>query len=70
MDWDGIKAWRDYRIRVKEQWRELTDGDLDQIEWSFEALSGRLQNRYGLSKGQAERQIEDWMQRWLLVALA
>lgn len=65
MNWDRIQgSWREFKGNVKEQWGKLTDDDLDQIEGNREALAGRLQNRYGIAKDEAERQIDDWMSRW------
>jgi uncharacterized protein YjbJ (UPF0337 family) len=40
---------------VKEKWGKLTDDDLDVIEGKKDQLVGRLQERYGYSKEQAEK---------------
>ena len=65
MNWDRIAgSWKEFRGRVKEQWGKLTDDDLDQIDGKRDALAGRLQNRYGMAKDEADRQIDDWMRRW------
>jgi uncharacterized protein YjbJ (UPF0337 family) len=65
MNWDRIEGgWMEFKGRVKEQWGKLTDDDLDQIDGKREALAGRLQNRYGMAKDEADRQIDDWMRRW------
>ena len=40
---------------MKEQWDKLTDDDLDVIEGKRDQLSGRLQQRYGYAKEEAER---------------
>ena len=58
MNWDRIQgAWREYKGKAKQQWGKLTDDDLDQIEGNREELAGRLQNRYGIAKDEAERQL-------------
>ena len=65
MNWDRIQgAWREYKGKPKQQWGKLTDDDLDQIEGNREELAGRLQNRYGIAKDEAERQIDEWSGRW------
>ena len=65
MNWDRIQgAWREYKGKAKQQWGKLTDDDLDQIEGNREELAGRLQNRYGIAKDEAERQIDEWSGRW------
>lgn len=50
-------------FRTKEQWGKLTDDDLDIIEGKRDQLIGKLQERYGLSKDEAERQIDDFHSR-------
>jgi uncharacterized protein YjbJ (UPF0337 family) len=43
---------------VKEKWGKLTDDDLDVIEGKQDQLVGRLQERYGYSKEQAEKELQ------------
>ena len=45
---------------VKEKWGKLTDDDLDVIEGKKDQLVGRLQERYGYSKEQAEKELDIW----------
>jgi uncharacterized protein YjbJ (UPF0337 family) len=45
---------------VKQKWGELTNDDLDQIEGSRDKLVGRVQERYGHSKEDAERDVDNW----------
>jgi uncharacterized protein YjbJ (UPF0337 family) len=58
MNWDTVKGdWKQFRGKIKEQWGKLTDDDLDRIEGKRDQLLGAVQKRYGLAKGEAERQI-------------
>lgn len=62
MNWDQIKGrWQQFRGSVKEQWGKLTDDDLDVIDGQREQLVGRLQERYGMAREQAEHAIEEWL---------
>jgi uncharacterized protein YjbJ (UPF0337 family) len=45
---------------VKEKWGKLTDDDLEVIEGKKDQLIGRLQERYGYSKEQAEKELNSW----------
>jgi uncharacterized protein YjbJ (UPF0337 family) len=64
MNWDRIEGnWKQFKGSVKEQWGKLTDDDLDVAEGRRDKLVGRIQERYGLAKDEAERQIDDWVQR-------
>ncbi|TIX48694.1 MAG: CsbD family protein, partial [Mesorhizobium sp.] len=49
-----------FKGQAKEQWGDLTDDDLDRIEGNRDQLAGRIQERYGIAKEEAERQIDDW----------
>jgi uncharacterized protein YjbJ (UPF0337 family) len=50
--------WKQIRGRVKEWWGNLTDDDLDVIDGKRDMLVGKLQERYGYAKAQAEREID------------
>jgi uncharacterized protein YjbJ (UPF0337 family) len=47
--------------KVREQWGKLTDDDVDQIQGRAEQLIGKLQNRYGIARDEAQRQFDAWM---------
>ena len=42
--------------------RSITNDDVDVIEGKRKELSGRLQQRYGYAKDQAEREIDTWLE--------
>ena len=61
MNWDQIEGkWRQIKGQVREQWWKFTDDDLDFIAGKREQFLGRLQERYGLDKAEAERRLEEW----------
>jgi len=47
----------------REQWGKLTDDEIDQLEGRSEQLAGKLQERYGLARDEAERQAKDFRSR-------
>jgi uncharacterized protein YjbJ (UPF0337 family) len=62
MNWDQIAGnWKQFKGKIRQQWGKLTDDDLAQIEGKETELAGRLQERYGISKEQAEREIKNWV---------
>jgi uncharacterized protein YjbJ (UPF0337 family) len=64
MNWDRIKgSWNEYKGKAKQQWGKLTDDDLDVVDGRREELAGKIQNRYGIAKDEAERQIDEWQNR-------
>jgi len=61
MNWDVIKGeWKQFNGKVREKWGKLTDDDLTVIGGMKDQLVGKLQERYGYAKGQAEREIDDF----------
>ena len=61
MDWDRISGnWNRHRGRVKGRWTRLTDEDLDTVRGDRELLIGRLQERYGYTRAEAEREVNEW----------
>jgi uncharacterized protein YjbJ (UPF0337 family) len=62
MAWDRIEGnWKQFKGTVQKQWGKLTDDDLDVIAGRQEELAGRIQQRYGIEKDEAHRQISEWM---------
>ena len=61
MEWEEIKAkWLQFKGSAKQEWGKLTDDDLDYIAGTRDRLVGRLQEKYGVSKEEAERRAEKW----------
>jgi uncharacterized protein YjbJ (UPF0337 family) len=58
MNWDQIEGkWKQLKGRVRETWGDLTDDDLDSIGGKRDRLAGLVQEKYGVAKDEAERQI-------------
>ncbi len=45
---------------MKEKWGKLTDDDMQVIEGKRDQLVGKIQERYGYAKDQAEKEVTDW----------
>jgi uncharacterized protein YjbJ (UPF0337 family) len=59
MNWDVPKGnWKQFTGKVKQKWGKLTDDDLTAIGGKRDELVGRLQQRYGYEKDQAERELD------------
>jgi uncharacterized protein YjbJ (UPF0337 family) len=64
MNQDRIHGrWKQLKGKVKEQWGKLTDDDLDVIAGRRDQLLGRIQQRHGLAKDEATRQVDDFERR-------
>ena len=61
MNWDQVQGkWKQVKGAAKTRWGKLTDDDLDVIAGQRDQLVGRVQERYGIAKDEAQRQVEDW----------
>jgi len=64
MNWDRIEGnWKQLTGKVKEQWGKLTEDDLKVVGGKQDQLVGRIQERYGIAKDEAERQVNSWVNR-------
>ncbi|MCC2673687.1 MAG: ral stress protein CsbD [Ramlibacter sp.] len=64
MNQDRIQGrWKQLKGKVKEQWGRLTEDDLDVIDGRRDQLLGRIQQRHGVAKDEAVRQVSDWESR-------
>jgi uncharacterized protein YjbJ (UPF0337 family) len=62
MNRDTLKGqWKQLKGEAKQRWGKLTDDELDQVEGSFDKLVGRIQERYGYQRDQAEREIDEFL---------
>ena len=61
MDWERISAnWAHWRDRVRERWSRLTEVELTAVAGRRDVLLARIQEVYGLSREETERQLLNW----------
>ena len=64
MNWDRIEGnWKQFKGNVVQQWGKLTDDELNVIAGRRDLLLGRIQELYGISKDETEKQLTDWEKR-------
>jgi uncharacterized protein YjbJ (UPF0337 family) len=62
MNWDQVEGkWKQYSGKAKEKWGKLTDDDLAVIHGQRDQLIGKIQERYGLVKEEATRQVDEFV---------
>jgi uncharacterized protein YjbJ (UPF0337 family) len=67
MNWDQIEGkWKQLRGEMKAKWGRLTDDELDVIAGNRDKLIGKLQEKHGLNREQAERELDEW-QRYVRI---
>ena len=61
MNWDRIEGnWKQYKGKARQKWGELTNDDLDVVKGKKDQLIGRLQERKGIARDEAEREVDAW----------
>jgi uncharacterized protein YjbJ (UPF0337 family) len=61
MNWDRIEGnWKQVKGLAIEKWGKLTDDDVDVVAGRRDQLAGKIQERYGMAKADAEKQVADW----------
>lgn len=64
MAWDAIEGkWKQFEGSVREEFGKLTDDDMAEIAGKKDRLVGKLQERYGYVKTEAEKAVNDWLSR-------
>ncbi len=62
MNWDVMKGqWNQMTGKIKAKWGKLTDDDLTTIAGKKDQFIGKLQERYGYKKDQAEREVDNFL---------
>jgi uncharacterized protein YjbJ (UPF0337 family) len=60
MNWEQIRGnWEKAKGELKVRWGKLTDDDVAQIGGERDKLVGRLQELYGITKEEAEKQVDE-----------
>jgi uncharacterized protein YjbJ (UPF0337 family) len=52
--------WHQLKGKIKEKWGKLTDDDIATINGKYEQFLGKLMQKYGYSKEQAEKESNNW----------
>jgi uncharacterized protein YjbJ (UPF0337 family) len=53
-------SWTVLKGKIQEKWGKLTSDDLDVIEGDRKQMAGRIQQRYGYTKEQAQKHLDEW----------
>ncbi len=60
MNWDQVEGkWEQFKGKLRQQWAKLTDDDLEYMRGGRDRVVGRLKERYGLAKDDAEKKLDE-----------
>jgi len=61
MNSDMLKGnWEQVKGHVQKKWGELTNDELDEINGNRKILAGKIQERYGRARDEAESEIDEF----------
>jgi uncharacterized protein YjbJ (UPF0337 family) len=61
MNWDQIAGnWKQVKGAVRKKWGKLTDDDVDVIAGKRDILLGKIQERQGIAREEAEKELNAW----------
>lgn len=63
MNWDQIEGtWKQFSGSARERWGKFTDDDIQTLTGKKDHIVGKIQERYGIAKEEAEKQADAWSQ--------
>lgn len=64
MNWDQIEGnWKQFTGKAQEKWGDLTDDEVQRAKGNRTELAGIIQEKYGKTREEAEREVDDWANR-------
>jgi uncharacterized protein YjbJ (UPF0337 family) len=61
LNWDRIEGnWKQFKGKARQKWAELTDDDVERIAGKKDELVGKIQERKGIARDEAEREVQEW----------
>lgn len=61
MNWDNIEDnWKRLAVSARENWGKLTEQDFETISGKREPLISKIQEIYGVTRREADKQVWDW----------
>lgn len=58
------RRWVELEPKVRETWKNLTDSDLEIVGGQRDRLRGKIQERYGVTRDEAQRQVDEFCARY------
>lgn len=63
MNWDQIQGnWKQIKGKARSKWGDLTDDEIDRAEGDREELEGAIQAKYGKTKEEAKKEVDNWLE--------
>jgi uncharacterized protein YjbJ (UPF0337 family) len=61
MNWDRVEGnWKQVMGQAREKWGELSNSDLERAAGRRDQIVGIVQEKYGIAKDEAQKQVDEW----------
>lgn len=65
MNWDTVQGnWNQWKGHLKMKWGDLTDDEIQKLDGRKDQIAGLLQEKYGIARDQAERDLDEWVSEY------
>jgi uncharacterized protein YjbJ (UPF0337 family) len=65
MNWHQVEGnWKQFGDKVRQTWGKFTDDELDVLHGTREQFVGKLQEKYGLKREEAEKELDEHLGKW------
>ena len=63
-NWEQVAGkWKQFSGQVKKKWGNLSDDELMQVNGRRDILVGKIQEKYGIAREEANKQIDEWVSK-------
>lgn len=59
-----LGKWQQLKGEIKQQWAELTDDEVTQLDGKTDSLVGVLQEKYGKAKDAIAQEVNEWLDKF------
>lgn len=59
-----LGKWQQLKGEIKQQWAELTDDEVTQLDGKTDSLIGVLQEKYGKAKDAIAQEVNEWLDKF------
>lgn len=61
--WKQIQGqWNQFAGEARKRWGKLTDDEIDEVKGEEQRLIGKIQEKYGIARAEAEEQVNEWLE--------
>lgn len=61
-NWDQVAGkWKQFSGQAKKKWGNLSDDELMQVNGRRDILVGKIQEKYGIAREEANKQVDEWI---------